>query len=382
MFRYFENSAMLSQGVLLALNAGGEINEIDRACRKVVTKDGLPDTSSWFHAWTELGDLLVSQAEADLAKRRKLSAAHKIRRACVYYGLCERYVPHTDERKTQTFAKMQACFRRYIDLSGEPVQFVEVPYEGGKSLPALFIPAATAGRAPTVVFIDGFDLYKELVYLRQNGDAARLRNMAMLIVDTPGVGEALRLRGIATRYDTEVPLGFCLAYLASRSDVDIERIGLIGLSLGGYYAPRAAAFEKRVKACVAFGAQWDIGRRWRAEHYGAGSSKSNLSAPDTQLLWVTGQTTREAALAVLDKFSLEGIAQKIDAPLLVVHSAKDHLVPLEDAERLAKAAPKGELVVTTAEFGGEGHCCMDGMQTGVDLIYDWLADKLGATPAS
>jgi hypothetical protein len=239
MFRYFENSAMLSQGVLLALNAGGEINEIDRACRKAATKDGLPDTSSWFHAWTELGDLLVNQTEADLAKRRKISAAHKIRRACVYYGLCERYVPHADERKAQTFARMQACFRRYIELSGEPVQFVEVPYEGGKSLPALFIPAAAAGRAPTVVFIDGFDLYKELVYLRQNGDAARLRNMAMLIVDTPGVGEALRLRGMATRYDTEVPLGFCLAYLASRSDVDIERVGLIGLSLGGYYAPRA-----------------------------------------------------------------------------------------------------------------------------------------------
>jgi len=373
---------MLSQGVLLALNAGGEINEIDRACRQVATKDGLPDVSSWFQVWSELGDLLVGQSEADATKRRHLSAAHKIRRACVYYGLCERYIPHTDARKALTFVKMQASFRRYIELSGEPIEFVEVPYEGGKSLPALFVPAAVAGRAPTIVFIDGFDLYKEFIYLRQNGDAARLRNMGMLIVDTPGVGEALRLRGIATRYDTEVPLGFCLAYLSSRADVDLGRVGLIGLSLGGYYAPRATAFDKRVRACVAFGAQWDVGGRWRVEHYGAGSSRANLSAPDTQLLWVTGQNTREAALDVLDKFSLEGIAQKIEVPLLVVHGAKDHLVPLDDAERLAKAAPKGELVVTTAEFGGEGHCCMDGMQTGVDLIYDWLADKLGAATAA
>ena len=382
MFRYFETSPMLSQGVLLALNAGGEINEIDRACRQVATKDGLPDVSSWFQVWSELGDLLVGQSEADATKRRHLSAAHKIRRACVYYGLCERYIPHTDARKALTFVKMQASFRRYIELSGEPIEFVEVPYEGGKSLPALFVPAAVAGRAPTIVFIDGFDLYKEFIYLRQNGDAARLRNMGMLIVDTPGVGEALRLRGIATRYDTEVPLGFCLAYLSSRADVDLGRVGLIGLSLGGYYAPRATAFDKRVRACVAFGAQWDVGGRWRVEHYGAGSSRANLSAPDTQLLWVTGQNTREAALDVLDKFSLEGIAQKIEVPLLVVHGAKDHLVPLDDAERLAKAAPKGELVVTTAEFGGEGHCCMDGMQTGVDLIYDWLADKLGAATAA
>jgi fermentation-respiration switch protein FrsA (DUF1100 family) len=136
-----------------------------------------------------------------------------------------------------------------------------------------------------------------------------------------------------------------------------------------------------VKACVAFGAQWDVGGRWRVEHYGAGASKSKLSAPDTQLLWVTGQPTKEAALDFLDAFSLEGIAQKIEAPLLVVHGEKDHLVSLEDAKLLASAAPKGELVVTTAEFGGEGHCCMDGMQTGVDLIYDWLAEKLGAVPA-
>lgn len=381
MFRYFENSQMLSQGVLLALNSGGEINEIDRTCRKVAVTNGIADVGSWFEAWTGLGGLLNEQADADLKRGRRVSAAHKIRRASVYFGLAERYIPHTDRRKAACYDLMRKAFRRYVELSGEPVEFLEVPYEDGKSLPALFIPAARPGKAPTLVFIDGFDLYKELVYLRKNHDAARLRNMGMLVVDTPGVGEALRLRGLTTRHDTEVPVGKCLDFLSRRSDVDMEKIGLIGLSLGGYYAPRAAAFDRRVKACVAFGAQWDVGGRWRVEHYGAGASKSKLSAPDTQLLWVTGQSTKEAALDFLDAFSLEGIAQKIEAPLLVVHGEKDHLVSLEDAKLLASSAPKGELVVTTAEFGGEGHCCMDGMQTGVDLIYDWLAEKLGAAPA-
>jgi len=378
MFRYFENSQMLSQGVLLALNSGGEINEIARACGEVSIANGIPEIGSWFDAWTRLAGVLVDQAEADLAKGREPSAAHKLRRACVYYGLCERYIPHTDPRKAQCYERMQRCFRRYIELSAEPVEYVEVPYEDGKSLPGLFIPAARRGKAPTVLFIDGFDLYKEFVYLRKNGEAARLRGMGLLIVDTPGVGEALRLRGLTTRHDTEVPVGKCLDWLAARGDVDAKRIGLIGLSLGGYYAPRATAFEPRIKACVAFGAQWDVGRRWRVEHYGSNSAKSNLSAPDTQLLWVTGQKTREDALAFLDAFSLEGVAQNIKVPLLVVHGEKDHLVSLEDAKRLAGAAPRGELVVTTAEYGGEGHCCMDGMQTGVDLIYDWLAEKLRA----
>ena len=76
-----------------------------------------------------------------------------------------------------------------------------------------------------IVFIDGFDLYKELVYLRQNGDAARLRDMGMLIVDTPGIGEALRLRGMTARYDTEVPVGYCIDYLATRNDTDIDHVG-------------------------------------------------------------------------------------------------------------------------------------------------------------
>jgi dienelactone hydrolase len=383
MFRYFKDSQMLSQGVLLALNAEGEINEIDRTCRKVSVSNGLPEVTSWFRAWTELGDLLTRQAEDDIRAKRRVSAANKLRRASVYFGLCERYIPHTDPRKAQCYARMRAAFRQYVELNREPVEFVEVPYEKGQSLPGLFIPSAKPGKAPTIIFIDGFDLYKEFVYLRKKGNAARVRDMAMLIVDTPGIGEALRLRGITTRYDTEVPVRACFDYLAGRPDVDLDKIGLVGLSLGGYYAPRAAAFEPRVKACVAFGAQWDVGARWRVEHYGAGASSSNLSAPDTQLLWVTGQKTREEALGVLDAFNLDGVAQKIAAPLLVVHGASDHLVSLEDAKLLAKAAPKGELVVTTAEFGGEGHCCMDGMQTGVDLIYDWLAEKLGAAePAS
>ena len=378
MFRYFENSQMLSQGFLLAMNADGEINEIDRACRKVTITNGVPEIASWFNAWTELGDLLTRQADDDLRRNRRVSAAHKLRRASVYFGLCERYIPHTDARKAQCYARMQQAFRRYVELGREPVEFVEVPYEGGKSLPGLFIPAAAPGPAPTIIFIDGFDLYKELVYLRKNGDAARLRNMAMLIVDTPGVGEALRLRGLTTRYDTEVPVRSCFEWLAGRAEVNLDRVGLIGLSLGGYYAPRAAAFEPRVKAVVAFGAQWSVGDRWRKAHYAADAPKSGLSAPDTQLLWVTGKPTREEALAMLDAFTLEPIAQQIKAPLLVVHGENDHLVGLDDAKLLANSVPNGELVVTTAEFGGEGHCCMDGMQTGVDLIYDWLAEKLGA----
>jgi hypothetical protein len=102
MFRYFKDSQMLSQGVLLALNAEGEINEIERTLRKVSVESGIPEITSWFNAWTELGNLLLSQAADDLTSKRRISAAHKFRRASVYFGLCERYIPHTDPRKAQS----------------------------------------------------------------------------------------------------------------------------------------------------------------------------------------------------------------------------------------------------------------------------------------
>src|SRR4051812_45003080 len=117
MFRYFPESAMLSQGFLLAMNCDGEINEIDRTNKKISVSNGLPDISSWHREWNALGDLLLKQADDDLAKKRRVSAAHKIRRACVYFGLCERYIPHTDPRKADCYRKMQTSFRRYVELN-------------------------------------------------------------------------------------------------------------------------------------------------------------------------------------------------------------------------------------------------------------------------
>ena len=146
MFRYFEGSQMLSQGFLLAMNAGGEINEVDRACRKVVAKDGIPEVSSWFSAWTELGDLLVARptptCETPQAQRRP-QVPPRLRLLRSLRALHSAHRP----RKAEGFARMRLLPPLYR-TQREPVEFVEVPYEGGKSMPALFVPAAAAGQAP------------------------------------------------------------------------------------------------------------------------------------------------------------------------------------------------------------------------------------------
>ena len=172
---------------------------------------------------------------------------------------------------------------------------------------------------------------KELIYLR-TGEEFRRRGISLLIVDHPGVGEALRLRNMPGGPDTEVPAGACVDYLETRPDVDPKRIGMIGLSLGGYYSPRAAAFEKRFKCCVAWGSIWDFGERTSMRLAGKGGE---LSVPDfvNQLMWVFGKDTIEEAAAVTKKMTLEGVADKITCPLLIMHGENDRQIPLWHAQK-------------------------------------------------
>ncbi|MER7005414.1 alpha/beta fold hydrolase [Dactylosporangium sp. NPDC000555] len=372
-FQYFPDEPMYSQGVLLALNTGADVNEVDRACRSFAERGDTPAGVAWYESWSAVANLVAGQASVDERAGRLFTAAHKHRRACIYYILAERYLDATDERKQVAYRSVLDEFAAFVACSGEPVEFVEVPY-AGTSLPCLFIPAGGPGPSPTVINIDGFDMFKEILYLRR-GDQARLRGLSMLVVDTPGVGEALRLRGMPARFDTEVPIAACVDYLETRADVDPDRIGLLGNSLGGYYAPRAASFEKRLKCCAAWGAAFNAGPRVR-QMYG---SDAVLSAPASQLLWVTGQETLEEALRVMDDFNLAPVLSQLNVPLLVLHGENDHLVPWENAEQTVAAAtgsPRVDLVRGTAELGGAGHVSMDNFESGADIIFDWLAEIL------
>jgi Esterase FrsA-like len=142
-----------------------------------------------------------------------------------------------------------------------PVECVEIGSPDG-ILPGYLIPARAQGPAPVVIFYSGLDVTKEILYAIIR-DELTDRGIACLVVDTPGVGEPLRLRGVACRPDYEVPTTAIVDYLQTRTDIDPTRIGLLGISLGGYYAPRGAAYEHRITAVAAWGAVWDYGVTWQ-----------------------------------------------------------------------------------------------------------------------
>ena len=273
---------------------------------------------------------------------------------------------------------MLTTFRRAGELDTEvDIEHVEVPYED-TSLPAFFVgarPSVEREPAPAVVFFNGFDGNKELNWFLGTEELRR-RGIAVLSVDSPGVGEAIRFRGIPLRYDYEVAGSAALDYLRGRPDVDPDRIAIMALSLGGYYATRSASMDPRFRACVAWGAIWNYHRIWR-ERIEAAFDKQ-LPVPGDHLAWSTGTRSPMEALDAIAGFDLDGVVQNMQCSYLLVHGEDDQQVPVADAHALFEACGSQDktLRVFGYEEGGAQHCHMDNLSIAVPYIFDWLGDRL------
>ena len=187
-----------------------------------------------------------------------------------------------------------------------------------------------------MVYFDGFDVTKEIQYGYAVPDLAA-RGVGCLIVDGPGNGESVRFRNLPLIAETERYATPVYDYLAGRPEFDPKRIGVMALSLGGYYAPRAASLEPRYACCIAWGAQWDYHAIWkkRLEDLATGKVLS-LSVPPEHLQWVLGVDSQAAALKVLEGFRLDGIVQKMRCPFLLLHGEGDEQISLSLAHTLLR----------------------------------------------
>ncbi len=381
-FTYFPDNYRWSAGLIIALGTApwgsSDLGEVDRVGKRLKGKVG--DDEAWFTEWTRMGEELETLAKEASSKKRFITASGFNFRACMYFQTGERFRQPKDDRALQAYRRAVTCFREAAQYVKHPsIEHVEIPYEGGKSLPALFVKpwAEHKGPLPTVIFFDGLDVTKEFCYFWGVRDMVR-RGLACLIVDGPGNGESIRFRGLKLRYDMEVPAGAAIDYLETRKDVDAKRVGIMALSLGGYYAPRAAAFEKRLKACVAWGHAWDYQAQWRRRFELA--FKTALSVPPDHIQWVVGANSMEEVLKKLENFKLKGVVEKIECPFLMVVGGEDAQVPAEDARTCFNAvgAKDKTLRIFTAEEGGSQHCQNDRLGVAIPFMHDWLAEKLKA----
>jgi dienelactone hydrolase len=383
-FIYFPTDYRWSMGLLLCLSGapwgGAEIDEVNRVGRALVDRVG--DDHAWFEEWVRVGERLEARGRAAEHAGHKLTAASALMRAAHYVQTGERFLQPKSERGMAVYRKSVALFRDAVGMINRPrVEPVEVPY-GDTSLPALLVhpdPDVSGGRpAPAMVFFDGFDITKEIQYFKGVPDLVA-RGIACLIVDGPGNGESVRFRNLPLIAETERYASAAFDYLAGRREVDPKRIGVVAISLGGYYAPRAAALEPRFACCVAWGAQWDYHDIWRRRLEALDSGKVlSLSVPPEHLMWVLGVADRGAALKKLEGFRLDGIVQQMRCPFLLVHGEGDEQIPLALAEKCFAAVGSRHKTfkVFSREDGGFHHCQVDNVTIGVHYMWDWVADVL------
>jgi pimeloyl-ACP methyl ester carboxylesterase len=384
MFSYFPGNYVWNLSVMIALQSGGEIGEIDAMCaplRAAAAQGDDPGTVEFLRSWVAGADHLVELADEDAALGRSFSAGAKLHRASLYYQTAERMQRHGSPERAAVFEQGQQAFARAVALGGDPMERVEIPYGSGV-IPGWFRPADRGdGPRPTMVFVNGLDSSKEMLVWCRLGEELARRGVATLHVDQPGSGEALRRHGLTATPGCEWGSPVYEA-VAARPDVDGERVGIMGISLGGYYAPRAMVAEPR----YALGAVWGANHDWGEVQRRRLENEGEKPVPHywEHVTWVWGVRDVDELLALCAEITLDGRLDAITAPFLVTHGGQDRQIPVEYARRtydqLANSA-KRELVIFDERTGGVEHVSVDNMSYGRSFIADWIAETFGEVTA-
>src|SRR5215467_2948602 len=322
---------------------------------------GLERWEDWLGAWCANGDAHAALAADAAGRGRDQTAGEAWVRAALSYHF-GKFVWMLDMARHDLAADCavaaMASAHRLLDPAAERI---EVPFDGAAMAGNLRRSPGTT-RPPLVMLIAGLDSTKEEFFAVENIFLAR--GMATFSLDGPGQGETAR--ALKIRPDFEAPVAAVLDVLCQRQDLDGGRVGLLGVSLGGYYGARAAAFEPRIRAAVVCGGCYDYGAliRDRSPHSFA------------TFAYGCGAATREEAYEVAERMTLAGVAERITRPMVVVFGKLDRLVPWQHAARLADEAPDAQLWM----FDEVNHVCMNLTYRWRPQAADWLAARLAEAP--
>jgi pimeloyl-ACP methyl ester carboxylesterase len=321
-----------------------------------VTRD-LERWDEWLPAWTANGEMHAGLArEAEGLGRIRTAGEAWVRAALAYHFAKFVWMLDADAHRSAA-DRAVAALREAHRLLDPTAERIEVPYQGGQMVANLRRPPGVA-RPPLVLLLPGLDSTKEEFFWWE--DVFLTRGMAALSLDGPGQGETGYHSHI--RADYEVGVSAMLDALAARSDLDLDRVAAAGVSLGGYYAPRAAAFEPRVKAAVAIGGPHTFGESWDG------------LPPLTRETFVhhSGASDPEEGRRRAMELTLDGVLPKLHQPLLVIFGRLDRLIPYRQAERVASEAPNAELVM----YPEGNHVCNNIPYKYRPLAADWIAERL------
>jgi 2,6-dihydroxypseudooxynicotine hydrolase len=333
------------------VQAGVDYNDFVRTTARVERWE------EWLDAWCETGDLHAGLArEADAAGRRVTAGDAWLRAAVAYHFA--RFVWVLDEARSRAAGERAvaalAAAHAALDTGAERVE----PRLDGAALPGwLRRPPGIEG-PPLVLIVPGLDSTKEEFFRLE--EMFLRRGLATFSIDGPGQGEGGY--ALPIRHDYEAAATAALDALAARGDLDLGRVGAVGVSLGGYYAPRAAAFEPRIRAVAGISGPYNMGAIWEGLPELTRATFAHKS----------GAADDDEARARASALDLDGVLTRLACPALFVTGRLDRLIPWQQTARAAEEAPRGRLVV----FEEGNHVCANIPYKARPLVADWLMEQL------
>ena len=313
----------------------------------------------WCDAWSRGAEEHLALGEEHLAHGRHRSAGEALARAATYFHFGQFLFDVDPAQRAQAHARAVDALTRALPHLDPPGRRELVSFEGTSLVGVVRTPAGP-GPHPVVLLVAGLDSTKE--EFRDVERAFLDRGLATFALDGPGQGEAGHL---ALRADWESVGGAVLTHLATLGDLDATRVGVWGVSLGGYYAARLASADLGIAATVCLTGPYDFSTSWESLN------------PLTRHAFITRShsASDDEAHAVARTLSLRGRAEAITAPLLVIAAKRDRLISWRDAERLASEA-RGEATLVVLEEGNHGGANVSYRHR--PLTADWMAQQLRA----
>jgi pimeloyl-ACP methyl ester carboxylesterase len=371
---------------------GADIGECLSTAYRI--KEG--DFESWYTEWLKTAKRVHKYADDCLAANHKVSAREAYLRASNYYRAAEFLLINPEDPRIQTtWRSSKECFNNSGKLFSPPVESIKIPYEG-TTLPGHFYhvkdDSNTSIRKPTLIAHGGFDSTLEELYTSAAAPALE-RGYNCLTFEGPGQGEVIRKQKIPFRYDWEKVVTPVIDYALTRDqEIDRNQIALMGISMGGYLAARAAAFEHRISACILYNGVYD-----GYDAFASGFSQSlrvavengNIDVVNTVVgilsdldanmrfnlkhgMWTTGTNSPFELIQGSKQYCVKDIAQKIECPTLVLEAEKDDSFPGQPKKVYdALTCPKKYKLFTTEE-GAEEHCQSGAPAISNQHIFDWL----------
>ena len=335
---------------------GIDVNDFDETVARTT------EWAGWGPSWRAVGNVHEELGREAMARGRLLSAAQAFQRSAWCYHL-GKFLWFEDPAMHAWLSEHSvAVYREAMPSLDPPAVRLEIPFEGGIVPGNLRVPVGA--RHPLVLIVPGLDSSKEELFAIEE-DFLR-RAMATLTIDGPGQSENSVHFAIRPNWETVItPVVEHLNALAL--PLDLQRIGLMGISMGAIYGPRAAAHEKRIRAVVALAGPYNLGDCWDALN------------PLTRggYVYYTKSADEAEARDNAFTFNLEGVLPHVNQPLLVIHGARDRLFPPAQAERIAREAPNATLVM----YPDGNHVCNNISYKYRPMMADWMAEQLGVPPA-